>query len=85
MKLPQLKRCYIIVEMLNDMKIHSHKEIREKVNDKMGQIYCKSQIEKDLSWIKWNLDLDDYYSSGQGIRLYEPLDFWKALKNYLDI
>ena len=83
MKIPQLKRCYIIVELLNDLKIHSGKEIQRKVNERMGANYCKSQIENDLSWIKWNLDMDDYYSSGHGIKLYEPLDFWKALKNYL--
>ena len=84
MKIPQLKRCYIIVELLNDLKIHSGKEIQLKVNERMGANYCKSQIEKDLSWIKWNLDMDDYYSSGHGIKLYEPLNFWKALKNYLE-
>ena len=84
MKIPQLKRCYIIVELLNDLKLHSGKEIQRKVNERMATNYCKSQIEKDLSWIKWNLDMDEYHSSGQGIKLYEPLDFWKALKNYLE-
>ena len=83
MKIPQLKRCYIIVEILNDLKLHSGKQIQQKVNQRMDANYCKSQIEKDISWIKWNLDMDDYYSSGKGIKLYEPLDFWKALKNYL--
>ena len=83
MKIPQLKRCYIIVEILNDLKLHSGKQIQRKVNERMDANYCKSQIEKDISWIKWNLDMDDYYSSGKGIKLYEPLDFWNALKNYL--
>ena len=83
MKIPQLKRCYIIVEILNDLQLHSGKQIQRKVNERMGANYCKSQIEKDISWIKWNLDMDEYHSSGKGIKLYEPLDFWKALKNYL--
>lgn len=83
MKIPQLKRCYLIVDILNDMQPHKTKHLQAKINEKMDANYCKSQIEKDIYWLKWNMDMDEYKASGEGIQLLEKIDFFERLKNYL--
>jgi hypothetical protein len=83
MKIPQMKRVYLIIEMLNDLKPHKTKDIQAKINYKMDSNYCKSQIEKDLYWVKWNLDMDDYEAGAEGIRIFKKIDFFERLKNYL--
>lgn len=83
MKIPQLKRVYLITEILNDLQFHKTKDIQAKINYKMDANYCKSQIEKDLYWVKWNLDMENYEAGAEGIRLHERIDFFERLKNYL--
>jgi hypothetical protein len=68
---------------MNDLKYHKIKDIQAYINRSMDSNYCQSQIEKDLNWIKWNLDIDDYEAGKDGRRLYEKVDFFERLKNYL--
>ena len=83
MKLPTIKRMKLITDLLNDCEPHKISEIHKYVNKRMTIEYCKSQIEKDLYWVKWNLDMENYEAGAEGIRLHEKIDFFERLKNYL--
>ena len=84
MKIPKLQRIKIIFDIMNDCQYHSGKEIVKKVNDKLSSNYCKSCIEKDMDFMRMNLDADDeWVSSSKGVKFENPIDFFERLKLWL--
>jgi len=69
---------------MNDCQYHELKDIVQKVNDKLLTNYCKSTIEKDMDFMRMNLDADDeWMSSIRGVKFENPIDFFERLKIWL--
>jgi hypothetical protein len=84
MRIPQLQRIKTIFDIMNDCQYHDTKDIVKKVNDKLCTNYCKSTIEKDMDFMRMNLDADDeWMSSIRGVKFENPIDFFERLKIWL--
>ena len=84
MKIPQLQRIKIIFDIMNDCQHHRIEDIVQKVNDKLCENYSKSTIEKDMDFMRMNLDADDVWmSSSRGVKFENPIDFFERLKIWL--
>lgn len=69
---------------MNDCQYHRTEDIVKKVNDKLCENYSKSTIEKDMDFMRMNLDADDVWmSSSRGVKFENPIDFFERLKIWL--
>lgn len=84
MRIPQLTRIKHIIDLLNDCEYHKNQEIIDYLDDKLDICYVPSTIEKDIAFIKKEF-LNRTFTSGKvGIKIDAPIDFWEALKKWLE-
>jgi hypothetical protein len=81
----QLRRISAIVKVLNTGATMKQEELRLKVIDMIDRDFCKSTLEKDISYLKMEFDLEFLSYGIYGIKLKEKVDFLERLKMHLNL
>jgi len=81
----QLRRISAIVKVLNTGITIKQEELRLQVIEMIDREFCKSTLEKDISYLKMEFDLEFLSYGIYGIKLKEPVDFLERLKLHLNL
>jgi hypothetical protein len=78
----KLKRIYKICNIMNDLNIITIKQLHKKMNTDEYPC-CKSSIEKDLFFMKMELDIEYETLHNRGIRFTEKVDLIERIKAWI--
>jgi len=82
MVLNKLKRINKICNVMNNLRVISINELHKKI-DTDEYPCCKSTIEKDLFFMKMELDIEVERINQTGIRFSEKVDLIERIKEWL--
>lgn len=82
MVLNKLKRIYKICSIMNNLQVISINELHKKI-DCVEYPCCKSSIEKDLFFMKIELDIEIERINQKGIRFNEKVDLIERIKDWI--
>ena len=82
MVLNKLKRINRICNIMNNLQIITIKELHKKL-DSVEYPCCKSSVEKDLFFMKMELDIEYETLHNRGIRFNEKVDLIERIKDWI--